>query len=68
MVTSYYYTAKSDTIHKAKKDVRKFYSYNLTKVTYPTGATANYVYGEGTYGNEDTADKIRRIEKKKNVK
>ena len=61
LVTSYYYTAKSDTIHKAKKDVRKFYSYNLSKVVYPTGATANYEYGEGIYGNENSDDKYRRI-------
>ena len=61
LVTSYYYTAKSDTIHKAKKDVRKFYSYNLSKVVYPTGATANYDYGEGIYGNENSDDKYRRI-------
>ena len=61
LVTTYGYTGKTDTIHKKNKDPKKFFSYNLTKVTYPTGATANYEYGESTYGNEDEDDKIRPI-------
>ena len=61
MVTTYSYMSKTDTIHKTKGDPKKFCSFNLTKVTYPTGATANYDYGEGIYGNENSDDKYRRI-------